>query len=431
MKRFLIVLLLIMPFCMAFANGAKETAAEEEGPVYVDLYIWSTGDDDNSKLVDAYNAQAVDVFINAKYITSADYESKLTTLLAGGMDMDIYIQKRQVDMFSHNSNGYIEPLNELIEKHGFDFSTLKSWESALTVDGDILALPYRGGKYFTYYNEKVFRDKGIPTPQELVEKGEWTWDKFVEISQALSENDGKTFGSCIYTWGSQQVFPAVQKGVQFINADGTIDLDESVLKSVKIRKELEDGEDMISLVELKVTKMHYSQVMYRGVAPMLLIGEWFAAMVHNAFADGKVTAFEEKDFRITRLPSDSPVYNTIGAPTFGHITANSNKKDAAFKVLSWLAGPKGNEAAAKIGLLPPVVDENVKKIIASVVLDQTSLDYFLEDVPVEPIFYNKYGSKVEQTISRFTEMYLLEEIFEDEYLSAMEKALQTISDTTD
>ncbi len=431
MKRILAVLFLVLLFTMAFISCSKEAESETEGPVYVDFYIWSSGDDSESRLVDAYNEQATDVFINPKYIPPSDYESKLTTLLAGGMEMDIFMQKRQTDMFPHNANGYIEPLNDLIAKHGFDFSTLKSWESALSVDDEILALPYRGGKYYTYYNEKAFRDKGLPTPQELVEKGEWTWDKFIEISQALSENDGITYGSCIYTWGSQQVFPATQKGVQFINVDGTLDMDDSILQSVQLRKTLEDGQDMTPMVGLKVTKTHYSQVMYSGMAPMLIIGEWFAGMMHKAFADGKVEAFEEEDFRITRLPSDSPVYNTVGAPTFGHIAANSKNKDAAFKVLSWFASPEGAAAAAEIGFLPPVVNDVVKEILSGVVLDKNSLDYFLEDVPVFPMFYNKYGSKIEQTISRFTEMYLMDEISEADYLPAMEKELQTISDTTD
>ncbi|MGL1890957.1 MAG: extracellular solute-binding protein [Spirochaetaceae bacterium] len=432
MKQIIAVLLLILPMCVVFANGANESSeAKPEGPISVDLYVWSNGDDDNSKLVDAYNAQATDVIINPKYISAADYESKLTTLLAGGMEMDIYFQKRQTDMFPHNANGYIEPLNNLIESQGFDFSTLKSWESALKVDEDILGLPFRAGKYYTYYNEKAFTDKGLPTPQQLVEKGEWTWDKFIELSQAVSENDGKTYGSCIYTWGSQQVFPATQKGVQFINADGTIDLDESVLRSVQLRKTLEDGQDMTPMTDLLVTKTHYSQVMYSGMAPMLIIGEWFAGMMHNAFKDGKVVAMEEKDFRITRMPSDSPMYNTVGAPTFGHISSRSKKKEAAFKVLSWYAGSEGALAAAKLGLLPPVVNSDIKEIISESVTDPASLEYFLEDVPVLPMFYNKYGSRVEQTISRFTEMYLLGEIAEVDYLSTMEKELQIVSDTTD
>jgi len=432
MKRIFALFLLLLPVWMISAAGSQEeAAAASDGPVSVDFYVWSDGDDDYSKFFDAYNAQDLDVKINPKYIPPADYESKLTTLLAGGMKMDAFMQKRQVDMFPHYANGYIEPLNDLIEKHGFDFSTMKAWEPAIVVDGEILALPHRGGKYYTYYNEKAFSDKGLPTPADLVERGEWTWDKFIELSEQVSDNDGETYGSCIYTWGGQQAFPAAQKGVQFINADGSLDMDESILYSAQMRKTLEDSNSMTRLVDLKVTKTHYSQVMYSGMAPMLIIGEWFPGMIKSGAEKGLLTAFEVKDFRITRMPCDSPVYNTVGAPTFGHVSAGSKNKDAAFQVLAWMAGPQGAVVEAEIGFLPPVVNDEVKAVLSDVIVDEASLNYFTEEVPSLPMFYNKYGSKVEQVISRFTEMYLVGDISDADYLPAMQKELQTIADTTD
>lgn len=432
MKRIITLFLLILPIWLISAAGSQEEAAfTADGPVMVDFYAWSNGNDVVSQLFDAFNALDLDVKINPKYIPPADYESKLTTLLAGGTKMDLFMQKRQTDMFPHYANGYIEPLNDLIEKHGFDFSTMKSWEHAIVVDGEILALPYRGGKYYTYYIDKPFREKGLPTPTELVEKGEWTWDKFMELSQQVSENDGKTFGSSIYTWGSQQIFPAAQKGVQFIDADGNVNMDESILKSVQIRKILEDGNDMTKLVDLKVTKTHYSQVIYSGMAPMLIIGEWFPGIIKKGFEQNLITAFKPEDFRITRMPCDSPVYNTVGAPTFSHISAGSKNKDAAFQVLAWLAGQEGAIVAAEAGTLPPIVNDGVKAVLSELILDGTSLNYYTEDVPALPFFYNKYGSKVEQLVARFTEMYLVGEISDEDYLPTMKKELQTIADTTD
>lgn len=431
MKKLLAAFLLLLPLVSTFAAGQQEEAAPADGPVSVDFYTWSDGDDDYSDLFEAFNAANTDVQINPQYIPPADYESKLTTLLAGGMNMDAYMQKRQVDMFAQNANGYIEPLNDLIKKHNFDYSTMKSWADAIEVDGDVLALPHRGGKYYTYYNVKPFEAKGLPTPTELVEKGEWTWDRYVELSQQVSENDGKTFGSSIYTWGNCQIYPAGQNNVQFIDSDGNIDLNEYALKSVQIRKTLEDGLDMPRLVDLKVTKTHYSQVFYSGMSPMLLIGEWFPGIMRNGFDKGLVEGFNPEDFRITRLPSDSPEYYSIGAPTFGHIHSKSRNKDAAFQALSWFATIDGAKVEAGLGLLPPVVNDEVKAILAKNIVDETSLGYFTEDIPVRPMIYNKYGSKVEQLISRFTEMYLMGDLTDANYLSELEKELQTIADTTD
>ena len=433
MKKILVSLLLLLPVMFSFAAGSQEAAAPApSGPVSVDFYTWSDGNDQYSALFDAFNAANSDVKINPQYIPPADYESKLTTLLAGGMNMDAYMQKRQVDMFAQNANGYIEPLNDLIKKHNFDYSTMKAWSAAIEVDGKVLALPHRGGKYYTYYNVRPFIEKGLPTPSELVKKGEWTWDKFVELSQQVSENDGKTFGSCIYTWGSAQIYPAGQNNVQYIDVNGNVDLNDYALKSVQIRKNLEDGMDMPKLVDLKVTKTHYSQVMYSGMAPMLLIGEWFPGMMADGFKKGLVVdSFKPEDFRITRLPSDSPDYYSVGAPTFGHVHSKSKKKDAAFEALSWFSKPEGAKVEAELGLLPPVVNDDVRAVLAKNILDKESLDFFTEDVNVRPMIYNKYGSKVEQLVGRFTEMYLMDQLNDDNFLPELRKELQTIADTTD
>ena len=432
MKKILVTFLLLLPVMFSFAAGSQEKAAPAaKGPVSVDFYTWSDGNDQYSDLFNAFNAANTDVQINPQYIPPADYESKLTTLLAGGMNMDGYMQKRQVDMFAQNANGYIEPLNDLIKKHNFDYATMKAWSAAIEVDGKVLALPHRGGKYYTYYNVKPFVEKGLPTPTDLVKKGEWTWDRFIELSQQVSENDGKTFGSAIYTWGSQQIFPAAQKNVQFIDVNGKVDVQESILDSVKMRKVLEDGLDMPKLVDLKVTKTHYSQVFYSGMAPMLVIGEWFPGMITSGAEKGLLEGYGPEDFRITRMPSDTPDYYSVGAPTFGHVHSKSKKKDAAFQVLAWYAGIEGAKVEAKLGLLPPVVNSEVREVLAKNILDAESLDYFTEDVSVRPMLYNKYGSKVEQLIARYTEMFLLDQISEDDYLPSMTKELQTIADTTD
>ncbi|MDC7234964.1 MAG: extracellular solute-binding protein [Spirochaetales bacterium] len=431
MKKLLAVLFLILPLLSAFAAGQQDEAAASDGPVSVDFYTWSDGDDQYSDLFDAFNAANTDVQINPQYIPPADYESKLTTLLAGGMEMDGYMQKRQVDMFAQNANGYIEPLNDLIERNGFDYSTMKAWSAAIEVDGDILALPHRGGKYYTYYNIKPFVEKGLPTPTELVKKGEWTWDKFIELSQQVSENDGKTFGSCIYTWGSQQIFPAAQQGVQFVDSNGMVDVRDSILQSAQMRKTLEDSMAMPKLVDLKVTKTHYSQVFYSGMAPMLVIGEWFPGMITSGAEKGLLEGYGPEDFRITRMPSDTPEYYSVGAPTFGHVHSRSKNKDAAFQVLAWFAGVEGAKVEAEMGLLPPVVNDDVLAVLSKGILDKESLDYFTEDVSVRPMFYTKYGSKVEQLVARYTEMYLLGEISDADYLPSMKKELQNIADTTD
>jgi len=45
--------------------------------------------------------------------------------------------------------------------------------------------------WVTYYNKRIWNELGLPDPYELVESGEWTFDKFVDYAKrALSDMDG-------------------------------------------------------------------------------------------------------------------------------------------------------------------------------------------------------------------------------------------------
>ena len=61
-----------------------------------------------SNMFDAFNAAGTDIQIDPRYIP-ADYETKLTTLLAGGMEMDAYMQKRSTDMFPRTPTATSNP----------------------------------------------------------------------------------------------------------------------------------------------------------------------------------------------------------------------------------------------------------------------------------------------------------------------------------
>ena len=112
------------------------------------------------------------------------------------------MQKRQADMFAHNDNGFIEPLDDLLKKTGANRAAVDAYKDAITVEGKTIAFPWRGASYYTYYNKKIFEKAGIPTPDTFVKAGTWTWDKYYEIAKKLSSGDGSVFGSSVYFWGS-------------------------------------------------------------------------------------------------------------------------------------------------------------------------------------------------------------------------------------
>jgi multiple sugar transport system substrate-binding protein len=411
----------VMMLIAGFSIGvyAKET---------IIYYLWD--DPTHANIINAFNSSQDEVFVDAKVIPAKEYEAKILTLLAGGAEMDAYMNKRSTDIFPMADNGYAEPLNDLIAKHKFDMAPLAGYKDAITINGKVYCLPFRGEAYFTYYNKKVFAQAGIPTPDTYVEKGEWTWEKFVEVAKKLATGDGKVYGAIMYLWGSSQVIPADQRGIHYITADGKIDVDDSLVYSLKLRKGLEQAKAIMSLAETKATKTHYSKAFWNGNAGMLLIGGWFPGMMLTAKKDNLLQGYTWNDWALTRLPCNEKEYRTPGIPTSNVLHSASKKKDAAFKFLAWMSGPQGAPVVAQNGFMTAIVTPEVKEAFKAVLPDDKSLQYFTEASQHVTGWFGKYGSQVEAEIVKVLEEYLMTEMADNQLMDTLKAHFEEVLKTS-
>jgi multiple sugar transport system substrate-binding protein len=427
-------LLMVATIAMAlttplFAQGAdeKKESNKDNGPVTVSFYTWN--DACHQAMVDEFNKTHTDIQVDGHILASADYETKLATLLSGRADIDCFMEKRQTDAFNQYANGYLEPLNSYIEQEGGS-QAVENFKSTVTIDGDIVELPWRGGAYFTYYNKAVFEKAGIPTPDTYVENGTWTWEKFEEVSQAIHEADSSLIGSSIYIWGSQGFFMADQEGDKLIDKDGNIGNLDNVLKQLEMRKRLEDTGAMWKLIDMKVTKTHYSKQFYDGNLGMLIIGEWFPGQMATGEEDGLLNGFSYEDFGVTRMPSDASEYRTSGLSTANSITSYSKKKDAAWEFINWMSGPEGAAIAAEYGILPANASDKAISIISENLPKGTSSKYYLEPKTSQASNFSMYGTRVETEFSKLQEDYLLGNLTSEEFMQKFTSACEEIVKTT-
>ncbi|MBP7494174.1 MAG: extracellular solute-binding protein [Spirochaetales bacterium] len=431
MKRFFSVILIIGCISLVglYAGGkGEEKTSKPGGPTTVIYYLW---DDPSLKpVVDGFNAAQKEVIVDARYIPSPDYETKITTLLTAHAEMDAYMQKRQSDMFAHFDNGFIEPLDAYLKQPGVDTRAVDAYRDAVTIEGKVVAVPWRGAAYYTFYNKKLFEKAGISTPDVYVKEGTWTWDKFAEVSRKVSSGDGTVYGATVYIWGSNHLFMQSQNMKPIIDSKGNIDYDDSVHRFFKMRKELEEAKAMWPLIDMKVTKSHYSKQFYDGKAAMLLIGEWFPGFMLSGRDQNLLKGFTWNDWGITRLPCDSKPYITQGNPTFNHVTSYAKQKEAAFRFIGWMGGPEGAKIAAKAGVLPATITPEVKEILANAIPDPQSLEYFTESKKAYPMLMTKYGSRIEVLVNNLLEEYLLGKISDKDFDARFRAGLKEIIQTT-
>jgi multiple sugar transport system substrate-binding protein len=417
---------LLLSGATVFAQGSKEPV-KQEGPVTISYYTWN--DATHQALIDGFNATHTDIQVDGHILASADYETKLTTLLSGRADIDCFMEKRQSDMFNQADNSYLETLDDYIAAAGGN-AAVDGFRSSLVANGQVVEIPWRGGAYFTYYNKKVFEKAGIPTPDTYVENGEWTWEKFEEVSNAIHDADSSLLGSTIYIWGGQGFFKAGQAGDSIVTPEGEVDNLSNVMDQLEMRKRLEDNGAMWKLVDMKVTKTHYSKQFYDGNVGMLIIGEWFPGQMITGSEDGLLNGFDFEDYGITRMPCNEEEYRTVGLSTGNCITTYSDKKDAAWEFINWMSGPEGAAIAASYGVLPAAISEEAAEIIKAKLPNESSAKYYLEPKVSSTANFSKYASRVETEFAKLQEDYMLGNITSAEFESKFNSVCEEIVKTT-
>lgn len=86
-----------------------------------------------------------------------------------------------------------------------------------TKDGKIYGIPFTNAGNVLYYNEDIFTKAGQPTPRELLEQGNWTWEKLREVSKELIAGGGARYG---YLFGNNIFSVGWQNLVDIIPAYG-------------------------------------------------------------------------------------------------------------------------------------------------------------------------------------------------------------------
>ena len=403
-------------------------AQRTDGRLTVIYYSWD--DPSIRPMIDGFNESQNEIFVQATYLPSTDYETKITTMLIGRTPMDAYMQKRTTDMFPHFRNGFIAPLDDFLANTDLDQTAVQAYRNSLIVDGKVAGFPWRGAAYYTYFNKKIFADRGISTPDTFVQDGTWTWEQFASLAGQVSSGDGSLYGASVYHWGSSQLIMQCQQQMSVLNADGKMDYDESIHRWLSIRKRMEENASMWPLINMKVSATHYSKQFYDGQTAMLLMGEWFPGQLLTGRDQNILVGWEWNDWGLTRIPCDAEPYVTMGAPTFSHITSYSKNKEAAFTFIAWMGGPEGAKIAARSGVLPAMVNEEVKAVLSESIPDPQSLEYFVEDKIVFPMTYNQFGSRVEGLISLIQEEYLLGTLSDEQFDGRLRTGLEEIVRTS-
>lgn len=176
----------------------------EDNPDYLNA-IDAEGDDDETKAVNAANRKALQMRFDSVSKIEQKYDVKYywknltyegvkesinTSILAGSPDCDIYLVESQLALPAQANNLCVNLHDILPADH--DIFTDQIVASYLDIgDGKACIIQRQGGMVNTFplgFNVQMLEDNNLEDPRDLWERGEWTWDKFIEYCKILTQD---------------------------------------------------------------------------------------------------------------------------------------------------------------------------------------------------------------------------------------------------
>ncbi|MBD8066756.1 extracellular solute-binding protein [Devosia sp. PTR5] len=339
-----------------------------------DLTFWSWRQEDRAqyeKFIDAFEADNPDITIKFETFEATNYNTILSTALAGGTGPDLMMVRAYGGLETLSSAGYLMPLDgEKIE--GLDaipanYLTAETQRS----DNTVYAIPFAVSTQFILYNKQIFADNGIEEPQ--------TWDELVAACEKLKAAGIMPFANGTATaWQNEVVVGALTSSImgkdfyEDLAAGKTDFTDERYIDALTHLKDITayfpDG--FIGLDYPSAQQLFTS-----GMAAMFAGGSYEIANFRNQNPD--------LDIGVMAAPgetADDP--KLVATYVDGGYAANAKTEhpEAALKFLNYLASAEFGQAFAddlsNISTIPGV--EFKDPVLAKVAeLDKQSIPYIM------------------------------------------------------
>jgi len=368
---------------LAGCAGSPSTSSNNgSGKTTLTITTWDYADTPEFKaLFTAFEKANPDITIQPVDVpTAADYEAKITTMLAGGDSTDIITVKNLTDYSGYVAKQQLVNLDDVEKAAPSDkLAGLDSYQ----YKGDYFALPYRTDFTVLFYNKDLFQKAGLAAPDNL------TWDQFAQDAAKLTSGSGanKVYGAYVHTWNSLvQGISAVQNGKDLTDPSDYSYLTDQYNMMLKLQK----AGDIPNYGEATAQKLAYQTEFETGKAAMVPMGTWLIAPL---LAD-KAKGVSVPNWGIAQLPqitAGQPIV-TDGGPTGFGINKNAKDVAAAKKFIAFAASEQGAEAVASIGIVPSYQSDTItQKYFGLAGMPQDDLskkafapDSVKPDIPVNP-----------------------------------------------
>lgn len=345
------------PPAQSDASGGSADPAGLTGTLKVSMWDLSA-DAIFSSVIKAFEDANPGVTIEPIDIPSADYGTKLSVMLNGGSDVDVFWVKDADTIYPIANRGQMADMSSYITRDGLDLGIYNGQAEDFNINGKQIGMPFRTDYYVLFYNKDIFDAAGVEYPSN-----DMTWTQFEELAKKVTMGEGvdKKYGAYFHTWQACIQNWAVQDGQHTI-----MDTDYSFFKpyyEMALRMQ-NDDKTCMDYGTVKTANLHYSGVFSDGSVALMPMGTWFAATMIDKINKGESSV----NWGIATLPHPDNVAAgyTVGATTPICINEASPNKDLAWEFVKFVCGPEGAAAVAAQGGVPALLDNDTLKALTGV-----------------------------------------------------------------
>lgn len=307
-------------------------------------------------MADTFMAKNPDIKVDLIDIPSSDYTNKLSIMLNGNNDLDVFWIKDGDTIKAIESKGQLADLSSFINREGLDLKVFNGLADNFTTDDKkVFALPVNSSFYVLFYNKDIFDAAGVAYPGN-----DMTWTDFENLASKLTSGDGadKKYGALLHTWQACVENWAVQDGKHTI-----LDTDYSFMKwSYEMALRMQKAGTIMDYATLKTGNIHYSSPFLQGNIAMMPMGTWFCSTLIDKIKAGESTV----NWGMAVLPHPEGVDAgwTVGSVTPIAINASSKKQEAAWRFVDFVTSEEGALIQAQAGLIPSRINTDSMSAVA-------------------------------------------------------------------
>lgn len=339
-----------------------------------DLTFWSWRQEDRAQyeqFIATFEAANPGISITFETFEAANYNTILSTALAGGTGPDLMMVRAYGGMENVASAGYLEPLSTQTIPALADFAPTALAAETMRSDQKLYAVPFASQTQLVIYNKGIFDANGITEPQ--------TWDELLAAAKKLKDAGIMPFANGTATaWQNETI---------------VFDLTASIMGKgfyddlIAGKADFTDARFVQALSDLKAITEYFpdgfigldypsaQQLFSSGMAAMFAGGSYELATFATQNPDIELGVFAAPG----KTAEDEKL---VGLYYDGGYAANANgaNKEAALKFLNFVSSQEFGQAFANslnnISTIPGVTFDN--PLLAEVAeLNKSSIPYLM------------------------------------------------------